>query len=54
MDRGVNVVVTENHGNRAASSGWMMRLVGHSYYLCFVTSSLPDLAPSSMPLGPAE
>ena len=27
MDRGVSVVVTENHRNRAASSGWMMRLV---------------------------
>jgi hypothetical protein len=27
VDRGISVVVTENHGNRAASSGWMMRLV---------------------------
>jgi hypothetical protein len=28
MDRGVSIVVMESHGNRAASSGWMMRLVG--------------------------
>jgi hypothetical protein len=28
VDHGVSIVVTESHGNRAASSGWMMRLVG--------------------------
>ena len=27
MNRGVGFVVTGSHGNRAASSGWMMRLV---------------------------
>ena len=32
VDRGVSVVVTESHGNRAASSGWMMRLVEQSRF----------------------
>lgn len=27
VDHGVDVVITESHGNRAAPSGWMMRLI---------------------------
>ena len=27
IDHGVDFVVTENHGNRKAPSGWMVRLV---------------------------
>ena len=33
MDREVSVVVTERHGNRAASSGWMMRLVRQVFFV---------------------
>ena len=29
VERGVEVVITENHVNRAAPSGWMQRLVLH-------------------------
>ena len=27
MDHGVDIVITGRHGNKAAPSGWMMRLV---------------------------
>jgi len=31
FEYGVEVVIMENHGNRAAPSGWMMRLVSLLY-----------------------
>jgi hypothetical protein len=32
--RGDSVVIRGNHGNWAASSGWMMRLVGCLFLIC--------------------
>jgi len=41
VDHGVGVVVTDNHGNRAASSAWMMLLVRQFCYVRFAVKSDP-------------
>ena len=48
VDHGDSVVITEDHRNRAAGSGWMMRLV--SNYLILSVNIHTDIATKNTPM----